>query len=223
MNNNGVLKIPSSTAAISKVREIPKMEEHQKDLMALVKFRNSVRDYLVLALLVTFALSVFYGVFAFLKLFLRFFSPFLVAITYSVLTGVFSVVGVLLVYALYYWQSTTFASKIFSSKDHKMFLESVWDYYEPGCLYDCRVSENRRDVNSLMSTLFFVYIFANALYWLNASQHETPSFATPEGMRFAVTMVVLMVLETLRMYAIITSLWAFYNKAIAVPETIRPA
>lgn len=210
-------------STLAKYRKDPRLKEHQKKLMALLEFRDSVRDYLVLAMLITLGLSVTYGVFCFLKLFLRFFSPYLVALTYSVLTGVSSIIGILLLYALYYLQTAVFGEKVYNKKDHKMFLESVHEYFEPGCLYDCRVVENRRDVLSLLVTLVLVYAFTNALYWLNAGQHETPSFATPEGMRFAVTMVVLMLLETVRIYALITSFYAFYNVAIMVPETIRPA
>lgn len=192
------------------------------EMIEVIKFRNSVRSVVTLALLISMFLSIGFGVINFLKLFLVFFNPFGIALAYTVSIGISAIGFAILLHILYAIQWIGAPGEIYSESHKKTLVCSIVDYFEPGCLYDCRVIENRRDVISLMVGVVLSYIASVIIYWLAASHTSTPATDTPEGVVYIQSQIALMMLAILQIYSILSGLWGYYRVAILTPETISP-
>lgn len=192
------------------------------EMIAIIEYRNSVRGFLVFSLLGVFILACTFGIINFLKLFLVFFDPITIAATYTVVVGITSVAFYLLVHFLYAIQWIGSDNGLYDDRDQALFIRALVNYFEPGCVYDCRIVENRRDIISLTIIIALTCGISIAIYWLGASQSSIPAYDTAEGVRYTQAQIALMMIEAIRIYAILNSLYAFYREAILVPGNVRP-
>lgn len=195
----------------------------EKEMTSVIKFRNYVRSIIAMAILFTFVLAIAFGVINFLKLFLSFFPPLSIAITYTVMLGLSAILFSSFLQFLYVIGWIGSPEDRYTDKHKKLLVRAIVDYFEPGCVYDCRVVDNRRDVISLLVGILVTYFASLGLYWLGASQSKLPDDSTPAGVRYAVIQLSLLFLAIFQVYFILSGLWGYYMTAILVPEKIHPA
>ncbi len=169
-----------------------------------------------------FAIAIIFATLSFLALFIRALHPFAISLSYTIAIGIFAGALFLLPFALYAFGQIGKPEVPFTKADRRRFIFSIIDYYEPGCLYDCRVVQNRIDVLTLVYTVVVALALTIALMWLDAGQHDRPAYDTPAGVRYTNSQVAILLILSVLLWAIVNGVWAFYQTAVLVPETVRP-
>lgn len=180
-------------------------------LRACIRFKNYIWGILAVDLMLALVVRIAFGIVNIVSAFEPVSNPQALAIAYTVIAGVLLALFMVIDF-LYVTQQIGCKDYDFSPQEVNELSQSKYAYFEPGCFYDCRIVGNRIDINTIRVFLPASFFLSLILFWSGNTSTGTPSKDSPEGVRFLTQHLMLLGIEAIAIYCIVSNLYSFWAR-----------
>ncbi len=198
---------PLSDAELARRKDALRIQ----DLQACVEFKRYIWSLLVMILLFSMALHGSFAIVNIVSSLLPFGSPLGIAGSFTALGGaafvLFAVID-----SLYARRYIGCNGLELSQRERESIEARTNAFFVPGCVYDCRMIQNRIDVNTMRYYIPMVVAVLLTNIWVNDPASSAPDLGTPEGVRYACSHWISMMIQLMIVVCIVMNLYSLRRR-----------
>lgn len=208
---------PLSQSEITKIRNQRRAEWFNVCWM----FKNYIWSVILMIMFFSLALHFSFGIVNLFSTYSPFGSPLAIAGTFTGLGGFAFVLSAVIDF-LYSYKIIGCGNLEFTEHELQQMNIRENTFFIPGCVYDCRVIQNRIDINTIRYYIPFVLIPLLVNIWINNPSESAPDLGTITGMRYACSHLISMGIQTMIVLCITINLYAMRRRRPRI-ETLHIA